>query len=104
MIYSTLVEVEVGIELGNTTCKSPIKIFIDSKNSVKHGVNPLSCKYYTVGQVENQKSLISFKSHAGLYGAHKSKVIHHVLKFQNICFHIGNGPQRGLFQNFEICL
>ena len=46
----------------------------------------------TVGRVENQKSLISFKSQADLYGAHKNKVIHHVLKFQNICFHIGNAP------------
>ena len=59
---------------------------------------------YVLGRVENQKSLISFKSQAGLYGAHKNKVIHHVLKFQNICFHIGNAPRRGLFENFEICL
>ena len=47
---------------------------------------------YTVGRVENQKSLIFFKSQAGLYGAHKNKVIHHILKFQNISFHIGNTP------------
>ena len=58
----------------------------------------------TLGRVENKKSLISFKSQAGLYGAHKNKVIRHVLKFQNICFHIGNAPRRGLFENFEICL
>ena len=57
-----------------------------------------------VGRVENQKSLISFKSQAGLYGAHKNRVIYHILKFQNICFHIGNAPRRGLFENFEICL
>ena len=44
------------------------------------------------GRVENKKSLIFFKSQAGLYGAHKNKVIRHVLKFQNICFHIGNAP------------
>ena len=59
---------------------------------------------YGLGRVENQKSLIFFKSQAVLYGAHKNKVIHHVLKFQNICFHIGNAPRRGLFENFEICL
>ena len=40
----------------------------------------------------NQKSLIFFKSQTGLYGAHKNKVIHHILKFQNIRFHIGNAP------------
>ena len=45
-----------------------------------------------VGRVENQKSLIFFKSQAGLYGAHKNKVIHHILRFQNIHFHIGNAP------------
>ena len=54
--------------------------------------------------VENKKELISFKSQAGFYGAHKSKVIHHILEFQNIRFHIGKGPQRGLFENFEIIL
>ena len=46
----------------------------------------------TVGRVENQNSLIFFKSQAGLYGAHKNKVIHHILKFQNMRFHIGNAP------------
>ena len=49
----------------------------------------------TVGRVENQKSLISLKSQASLYGAHKNKVIHHILKFKNIHSPIGNGPQRG---------
>ena len=57
-----------------------------------------------LGRVENKKSLIFFKSQAGLHGAHKNKVIRHISKFQNICFHIGNAPRRGLFENFEICL
>ena len=48
---------------------------------------------YTLGRVENQKSLIFSKSQAGLYGAHKNKVIHHISKFQNICLHIGNAPE-----------
>ena len=48
--------------------------------------------YCLVGRVENQKSLIFFKSQAVLYGAHKNKVIHHILKFQNMRFHIGNAP------------
>ena len=59
---------------------------------------------HALGRVENKKSLIFFKSQAGLRGAHKNKVIHHISKFQNICFHIGNAPRRGLFENFKISL
>ena len=57
-----------------------------------------------IGRVDNQKSLISFKSQAGLHGAHKNKVIDHISKFQNICFHLGHGTQSGLLENFEISL
>ena len=57
----------------------------------------------TVGRFENKKSLIFFKSQAGLYGAHKNKIIHHILEFENISFHIGNAPRRGFFENFKIC-
>ena len=67
-------------------------------------VSKASTKDSSLGRVENQKSLIFFKSQAGLYGAHKNKIIHHILKFQNIRFHIGNAPRRGFFENFKICL
>ena len=50
----------------------------------------------TIGRVENQKSLIFFKSQAGFHAAHKNKAIHYVLKTQNICFHIGKGHFMGL--------
>ena len=49
-----------------------------------------------LGRVENQKSLIFLKSQAGFHGAHKNKVIHHVLKTQKIRFHIGKCHFMGL--------
>ena len=51
---------------------------------------------YSLGRVENQKSLIFLKSQAGFNVAHKNKVIHHVLKTQNIRFHIGKCHFMGL--------
>ena len=50
----------------------------------------------SVGRVENQKSLIFLKSQAGFNVAHKNKVIHNVLKTQNIRFHIGKCHFMGL--------
>ena len=57
----------------------------------------------TLGWVENHKSLIFLKSQAGFHGAHKNKVIHYVLKTQNIRFHIGKCHFMGLIlRNLDI--
>ena len=74
------------------------KIKFAKKNSTKKrfspkkNVLPPQPQPRMIGRFQNPKSLIFFRSQAGLYGAHKKKVIHHILKLENIRFHIGNVP------------
>ena len=64
---------------------------------------PLGTCSWTVGRVDNQKSLIFLKSQAGFHGAHKNEVIHQVLKTKNIRFHIGKCHFMGLIlRSFNI--
>ena len=55
----------------------------------KKNVLPPQPQPRIIGRFENQKNVIFFRNQAGLYGAHKNKVIHHILKLN---FHIGNVP------------
>ena len=55
----------------------------------KNNVLPPQPQPRIIERFENQKNVIFFRNQAGLYGAHKNKVIHHILKLD---FHIGNVP------------
>ena len=70
----------------NYVCK---KEFNKKKIFAKKNVLPPQPQPRIIGRFENQKNVIFFRNQAGLYGAHKNKVIHHILKLN---FHIGNVP------------